>query len=240
MKLHRQPRPPCLPARSFVTKVEAFLRFAGLAYSKRIGATCCNLPLCTACCVQGLPSTALAWLAPGQTAVLHWQLDALCWPLAAAVLPLSVARVHAAPSSHPSRTGSPDPPSSHPSRAGFPDPASSPKAQLPYLRRGQQRIGDSHFIIQHLVRWEGQGRGRLCVAAVPSSSHLQRRAATRSVGATRDCLNLRPLAAARVQPLQRCCTLPTPKPGPRLWRWPVCATQTWRPPSCTSAGWMMR
>ena len=34
---------------------------------------------------------------------------------------------------------------------GYPDAAASPKAQLPYLQRGEQRVGDSHFIIRHLV-----------------------------------------------------------------------------------------
>lgn len=124
---------------------------------------CGLLPTCR--CVLGLPSTALAWLAPDRQQCCTGKTCCLVLAARSSHAAVDVARVHAAPSSHPSR-------------AGFPDPASSPKAQLPYLQRGQQRIGDSHFIVQHLVRWEGQGRGRPCVAAVRNSLHLGSRAAT--------------------------------------------------------------
>lgn len=37
-------------------------------------------------------------------------------------------------------------------QVGFPDAAAAPKAQLPFIERGGQRIGDSTFIIKHLIR----------------------------------------------------------------------------------------
>lgn len=135
----------------------------------------------------------------------------------------------------------------HHAPAGFPDPASSPKSQLPYLQRGRQRIGDSHFIIQHLVRsggpvagegWEGGGCGWqlvfvLAPFVVRHSAVLLKRLRQRFL--------IPPLAAAaRVRHPQRCCTPPTQQQPRRPWQSPACATQIWPLPSFTSDGWMMR
>lgn len=127
--------------------------------------------------------------------------------------------------------------------AGFPDPASSPKSQLPYLQRGRQRIGDSNFIIQHLVRSGGPGGGgglggrwvqlaadvcaRLC--GLPCKQDCSQEPRVR--------LLLLPLAApARVRLPRRCCTPPTQQQPQRPWQSPACATRIWLLPSFTSDG----